>query len=311
MVPIAMVPAPEMVGVLAWWGVVLAAPVVLLWRRRHRWRGTSPRSRRRLLRRPPHETRPRRSAETTSALPAAPETASIPSHETVETRAPTQATSHRGGHRPQAAVSGAATSPLASRSPATTPVPGRVSSETLEPLCRYVDFRRRLELAASELRARLAPLPAARWRIEPYPLTGERRNTFVILGETGIFVVSATYSPGHWDDVVAASRLAGKIQALVPGYRGPVRPAICHPFTSTEPRMWHRADEHGAWVSAWMVGGDSVIAWLMHFGSEHGLNAADLARFDELAKANWLVGAIPTAPSWPSIGEPPAFGAHE
>jgi hypothetical protein len=137
MVPIAMVPAPEMVGVLTWWGVVLAAPVVLVWRRRHRWRGTSPRSRRRLHRRRPHETGPWRPAETTSELSAAPGTASVPSHETVETGPLTQATSHRGGQRHRAVVSGAATSPLTSRSPATTPVPATVSSETLEPLCRY------------------------------------------------------------------------------------------------------------------------------------------------------------------------------
>ena len=154
-------------------------------------------------------------------------------------------------------------------------------------------------------------MPAARWRIEPYPLTGERRNTFVILGETGIFVVSATYAPGHWDDVIAVSRLASKIQVLLPGYGGPVQPAICHPFTSTEPRIWHRADEHGDWVGAWLVGGDSVVGWLLHFGPQHGLSAADLARFDELAKPNWLKGAIPTAPSWPQIHEAPSAGSHE
>ena len=105
----------------------------------------------------------------------------------------------------------------------------RLSSQALEPLCRFVDFQRRLELAASELRARLSQLPAARWRIEPYPLTGERRNTFVILGETGIFVISATYAPGHWDDVIAVSRLAGKIQLLLPGYTGPVQPGDLPP----------------------------------------------------------------------------------
>jgi hypothetical protein len=184
-------------------------------------------------------------------------------------------------------------------------------SQVLEPLCRFVDFQRRLELAASELRATLSQLPAARWRIEPYPLTGERRNTFVILGETGIFVVSATYSPGHWDDVIAVSRLASKIQVLLPGYTGSVRPAICHPFTSMEPRIWHRADEHGDWVGAWLVGGDSVVGWLVHFGPQQGLSAADLARFDELAKPNWLKGAIPTVPSWPQIHEAPSAGSHE
>jgi hypothetical protein len=178
---------------------------------------------------------------------------------------------------------------------------GRLSSETLEPLCRYVDFRRRLELAARELAAQLVRLPADRWRIEPYPLTGERRNTFVIIGETGIFVVSATYAPGHWDDVIAVTKLARKIQRLLPGYSGQVRPAVCHPFTSTRPRIWHRPDEHGDWVGAWLIGGDSVIEWLEHFGSEHGVNAADLERFDELARPNWLREAIPTPPSWPPI----------
>ncbi len=184
----------------------------------------------------------------------------------------------------------AAASPDAKRSRPASLDPGRLSSETLEPLCRYVDFRRRLELAAGELAAQLVQLPADRWRVEPYPLTGERRNTSVILGETGIFVISATYAPGHWDDVIAVSRLASKIQALLPGYTGPVHPAICHPFTSTEPRIWHRPDEHGDWIGAWLIGGDSVIKWLEHFGPDHGLNAADLARFDELSRPNWARG---------------------
>jgi hypothetical protein len=137
-----------------------------------------------------------------------------------------------------------------------------------------VDFHRRLELAVSELRARLAQLPADGWRIEPYPLTGERRNTLLVLGETGIFVISATYEPGHWDDVITVSMLARKVQALVPGYDGEVRPAICHPLCPTEPRIWHRADERGDWVGAWLVGGDSVLGWLLHFGSERGLTRA-------------------------------------
>ena len=44
---------------------------------------------------------------------------------------------------------------------------------------------------------------------------------------------------------------------------------------------------------------------------QHGLNAADLARFDELAKSNWLKGAIPTPPSWPQIHEAPSADSHE
>ncbi len=175
--------------------------------------------------------------------------------------------------------------------------------EALAPLCRYVDFHRRLELAVSELERRLSGLPADRWRVEPYPLTGERRNTLLLLGETGVFVISATYAPGHWDDVIAASKLARKVQLLLPGYAGQVQPAICHPFTTAAARLWHRPDEDGRWVGAWVLGGDSVIDWLEHFGAEHGLRPADLKRFDELAKPNWLKPAIPAAPSWPEIPE--------
>jgi hypothetical protein len=180
----------------------------------------------------------------------------------------------------------------------------RLPEGMLEPLSRYVDFRRRLELAAAELEHRLSALPGDRWRVEPYPLTGERRNTLMVLGVRGVFVISATYPPGSWDDVVAVNRLAGKIQMLLPGYAGRVQPAICHPFDSLEPRVWYRADAHGTWVGAWLVGGDSLFPWLEHFGREHGLGSGDLERFDSLTAPSWLRPAIVAAPSWPPLPEP-------
>jgi hypothetical protein len=189
--------------------------------------------------------------------------------------------------------------------PRSTPSDKRLPMATLEPLCRYVDFRRRLELAAAELGRRLSVLPHDQWRIEPYPLTGERRNTLIVLGATGVFVISATYSPGSWDDVIAVSRLAGKIQMLLPGYAGPVRPAICHPFAALRPRVWYRPDEGGVWGGAWLVGGDSLVEWLEHFGGEHGLGVGDLERFDTLTEPNWLRAAIPAAPSWPPVPDSP------
>jgi hypothetical protein len=282
MIDRATVTAPEMIGLLAWWIVMVVAPVMLV--RRWRRRVNAAQRRRRL----PQAARRAGGAGT-------PPVRSSMSGQAGQVSAPSSHTPNRGAAACAAASSQARPSGSALRSPS------RLPSGTLEPLCRYVDFQRRLELAASELRAMLARLPADRWRIEPYPLTGERRNTVVIMGETGIFVVSATYAPGHWDDVVAVNRLAGKIQRLLPGYPGQVRPAVCHPFTATSPRIWHRPDEFGNWVGAWVISGESVIEWLEHFGPEHGLNAADLARFDELARPNWLKGAIPTPPSWPPI----------
>ena len=256
------VTAPELIGVLAWWAVMLAGPVVFVRRFRRR----------------------------------------------LSLRAPRPAGGVRVRSRPPALATGAGVASVVSSSALSRQhslLAGRasmgLSPGALEPLCRYVDWRRRLEVAVSELESRLSQLPGDRWRVEPYPLTGERRNSLVVLGETGVFVLSATYAPGSWDDVLAVHALAGKIQQLLPGDAGRVQPAICHPFSYTGPRLWHRPDDRGQWVGAWLVGGDSVIEWLGHFGPEHGVSAGDLERFDRLAEPNWLSGAIPSAPGWPPV----------
>ena len=296
------VTAPVLTGVLVWWGVMLAAPALLIrrWRRRHR---TAPR--RRLW---PAAERARRS-EVSPRSPAGPPSGGMaPGRAAAD---PARRVDAADPLRPSISAprADAPASPPRGRVDREPAV--RVSAETLEPLCRYVDFRRRLELAVDELERRLEPLPADRWRIEPYPLTGERRNTLLLLGETGVFVISATYAPGHWDDVIAAGKLARKVKLLLPGYAGQVQAAICHPFTSARPRLWHRPDDHGDWVGAWVLGGDSVIDWLEHFGNEHGLGRTDLERFDQLAKPNWLKSAIPTPPSWPPVPEAAPPGAPQ
>ena len=189
---------PVLTGVLVWWGVMLAGPVVLIWRWRRRRRAAP---RRRLC--PPAA---RRSAPSASSAAGSAGGGVARGRVTAGPFAPTDANNagqpsdqapwRQGGAKDRALAVG-------------------LSAETLEPLCRYVDFRRRLELAVAELERRLAPLPADRWRIEPYPLTGERRNSLLLLGETGVFVISATYAPGHWDDVIAVSKLARKVQVLL------------------------------------------------------------------------------------------------
>ena len=286
---------PEVIGVLVWWSITLATPVIIVtrWRRRHDLAPHRRQFRVRLGARgktvnPPPPGTPTTKLDS-SRVPAIPSRSSVAPD---ALRLPVAASPTSGTERAQGRET---------RSRAGCPAVGSVADETLEPLSRYVDFRRRLELAVSELEARLCELLRDRWRIEPYPLTGERRNTLLILGENGVFVVSATYAPGHWDDVIAVNRLARKIQRLLPGYPGDVQPAICHPFTTAPPRIWHRPDDHGDWIKAWVIGGDSVIDWLEQFGAEHGLDAGDLERFDQLAKPDWLKPAIPTAPTWPPI----------
>jgi hypothetical protein len=285
---------PVVTGVLVWWGVMLAAPALLIrrWRRRHRG---APRRQPWPLAvrgREPKASAPS-PAGSPSVNPPAGRLAADPARLVDAADLPRSSVGAlpTQGHTPPPR-------PLADSNPVVS-----LTDETLEPLCRHVDFRRRLELAVGALEHRLSPLPAGQWRIGPYPLTGERGNTLLLLGETGVFVISATYAPGHWDDVIAASKLTRKVQLLLPGYPGQVQPAICHPFTSARPRLWHRPGEHGDWVGAWVLGGDSLIDWLEHFGTVHGLGAANLERFDDLAKSNWLKPAIPTPPSWPPIPE--------
>ena len=258
---------PELIGVVAWWGVLLAAPIVFV-RRRHRGRRAGLTAGER--------------CEPGKAIRSG-----------VECSRP----HHRDEERP---VSHPTTGAQTHRPVEPTGVV-RLRPQTLEPLCRYVDFRRRLTLAVRELERRLSVLPADRWRIEPYPLSGERGNTLLVLGQSGVFVIAATYAPGAWDDVVTISRLAGKIQALLPDYPGQVQAAICHPFTAAAPRLWNRPDENGEWIGAWVIGGNAVIDWLDHFGAHHGLAPGDLERFDALSTPNWLTPAMPAAATWPPL----------
>ena len=303
-IPTAMtVSPPELTGVLVWWGVMLAAPVVLIRRWRRRRRGALPR---RLW---PSAVRARLSKASPSS-PAGPQSGVVGPRQVPGYPArPVDADLARPSAGTLPARGQTARRRAASHADSVTAV--CVPDETLEPLCRYVDFHRRLGIAVEELERKVCALPADRWRIEPYPLTGERRNTLLLLGETGVFVISATYAPGHWDDVIAAGKLARKVKLLLPGYPGEVHAAICHPFTPTRPRLWHRPDEHGDWVGAWVLGGDSVIDWLEHFGTEHGLGPGDLAQFDALSKPNWLKSAVPTAPSWPPLPQPAPPGSNQ
>jgi hypothetical protein len=243
----AAVGTPELVGVLGWWTIVLAAPLVVVRRR----------------------LRARRSRGSPARLPTP--LAGLP-------------------ERPAAA-------PV--RSSAVQP--GQLPQATFESLCHQVDFHRRLGLAVSELERKLSILPREQWRIVPFPLPGDRGNSLLVLGETGVYVISAVLAPGHWDDLVTVSRLAEKTQLLLPRYGGKVRGAICHPFSSAPPRLWYREDELGEWIGAWVLGGDSLVEWLGRFGTGDGIASNDLERFDELSAPNWLKPAVPAPPSWPPV----------
>ena len=79
-------------------------------------------------------------------------------------------------------------------------------------------------------------------------------------------------------------RVADELTSALPGYTGAVAVGICRSLSpDVKTRWWCRSDEPGAWV----MGLNSVIPWLEHFGPEHGLGVEDIQRVRELAGPHW------------------------
>ena len=174
----------------------------------------------------------------------------------------------------------------------------RQSLETLEPLAQQVDHTRRLAVAEDRVGTVLGALARDRWLIERYVLIGGRRVPFLILGETGVFVLWALSSPAQWRDPAFVHAVATDVKDRLPGYGGPVRGGICRAFApAIKPRWWCRAGEAGAWV----MGLDWVIPWLEHFGTDHGLGVKDVERFNALAGPHWDRPVAPGVPGLPEL----------
>ena len=162
-------------------------------------------------------------------------------------------------------------------------VPGpRCSPETLEPLARSLDTSHRLAIAEARVAETLGTLPSDRWLLERYALIAGHRIPFLVLGETGVFVICALTGPPAWDELRLPAEVAEQhIMPTLPGYTGPMRVGLCRALATSaiEPRWWCRPGEPGAW----MMGLESLIAWIEHFGTDHGLGITDLKRLRELA----------------------------
>ena len=162
-------------------------------------------------------------------------------------------------------------------------LPGpRCSTETLEPLARSLDTSHRLAIAEARVAQTLGTLPSDRWHLERYALIAGHRIPFLALGETGVFVICALTGPPAWDELRLPAQVAEQhLMPTLPGYTGPMRVGLCRALATSaiEPRWWCRPGEPGAW----MMGLESLIAWIEHFGTDHGLGIADLTRLRELA----------------------------
>jgi hypothetical protein len=142
----------------------------------------------------------------------------------------------------------------------------RASPETLEPLARSLDTSHRLQVAEARVAETLGTLPSDRWLLERYALIAGHRIPFLVLGETGVFVICALTGPPAWDELRLPAEVAEQhILPTLPGYTGSMRVGLCRALATSaiEPRWWCRPGEPGAWV----MGLESLIAWIEHFGT--------------------------------------------
>ena len=215
---------------------------------------------------------------------------------------PALSTGRRRGSEDQANPEATAARPLPEPPPPPTPPPAgaggdarsaprgdrppahpeaRLSPETLEPVAQFTRWSRRLAIAEARVGEALDGLPRDRWLVERYVMIGGRRIPFLILGETGVFTLWPRDSQPPWDDLQFAGNVASIVKANLPGYTGPVHPGICQALgPDVKPRWWYRAE---LGVGGWVMGLDSLIPWLNHFGPEHGIGVKDIERFRDLA----------------------------
>ena len=147
--------------------------------------------------------------------------------------------------------------------------------------------------------ATLHALPRDRWLVERYVIVDGYRIPFVVFGECGIFVILAVSRRPQWSDTAYAHDLAGFLKGRLTDYGGPVTPGICGVFeTGMKPRFWQRTEAHGG---SWIMGLDWLIAWMEHFGHEHGLGVKDIERLDQLAGPHWSRPVKPGPPPVPDL----------
>jgi hypothetical protein len=165
-------------------------------------------------------------------------------------------------------------------------LPGvRHSPETLEPLAGQLDRSRRLAVCERRVGEVLGQLPRDRWLVEPYVLVDGHRIPYMVLGETGVFTIWPVDGAVGQEDVTFFNELTDAVQHKLPGYAGTVIAAVCQVLDPRgQPQLWYLTQERTA---GWLLGLDWLIAWLEHFGTDHGLAVKDIERLDEMAGPHW------------------------
>jgi hypothetical protein len=169
----------------------------------------------------------------------------------------------------------------------------------LRPLAERLECSRRVAVAEGRVADVLARLPRDRWLVERYVAVAGQRVPFVVLGETGVFVLWGLDQTPLWDELPFVNRAAAAVQALLPGYGGAVQIGLCRAFDPVIPRWWYAGESR---CGAWVLGVNWLERWLEHFGAHDGLADGDVAWTAELARPRWLERRPSSLPSTPNRG---------
>jgi hypothetical protein len=143
----------------------------------------------------------------------------------------------------------------------------------------------------------LQRLPRERWLVERYVVVAGQRVPFVVLGETGVFLLWGLDQTPLWEDLPFVNRAADAVQALLPGYAGEMRVGLCRAFDPVVPRWWYASRSSSG---AWLLGVNWLERWLEHFGDTDGFADGDVAWTASRALPRWRArrpGSLPTTPN--------------
>lgn len=158
----------------------------------------------------------------------------------------------------------------------------RNADGTFRVLCDWLVWHGRTRQTNAALEAQLCGLDREVWYVERDLSIAKVRIPFLLLGESGIFLLRA--SRGYWAnrDISELCRAADALGHALPGYPDAVNCGIVMLDEAMDHRQHFAADGEGP---CWLVAGENLIEWLYAF-DHRGLSRADVTFVREWASAS-------------------------
>jgi len=173
----------------------------------------------------------------------------------------------------------------------------RNADGTFRQVCDWLVWHHRTKEVNAALEAQLRRLDSGRWHFERDVSIASASIPFLLLGETGVFLLQA--SRGYWTnhDITEMCCAASTLRRALPGYPDPVNCGIVMLEELIDHRQHFACSGEGP---CWIVAGELLVEWL--YGFDHrGLSRADIEYFREWASSSRL--AEPRRLFIPAAGE--------